>query len=958
MEPTVSSEPQAQPRTPDAITEMLLAVVQQLAIELHPHKYNALTVTLDSALERDLGFDSLGRMELLLRLERAFGVQLPEQVLASAEVLRDLVEAVHKASIGTVLRVPTAVESGTSEAADGIPTGATTLVEVLGWHARVHPQRRHITLYVEDEHVEEITYAELHASAEAVAAGLQACGLQPGQTVALMLPTSRDFFSGFYGILLAGGIPVPIYPPARLSQLEEHLRRQMRILSNAETVMLLTVPEAKPLARLLSAQVEGLYRVVTVSELSADGGSVVRPPVQAHDIAFLQYTSGSTGNPKGVMLTHANLLANLQAMGQVVQITSTDVFVSWLPLYHDMGLIGAWLGSLYYAYPLVLMSPLAFLARPVRWLWAIHKHRGTLSAGPNFAYDLCTRRIDDRDLEGLDLSSWRVAFNGAEPVSAVTLARFSERFAPHGFRPEAMAPVYGLAEAALGVAFPVLGRVPHVDAVQREPFMRAGRAVPADKHDTTALHFVACGQPLPGYQIRIVDATGYEVGERQEGRLEFQGPSTTRGYFHNPEATSHLFHGVWLDSGDMAYMVGSSVYLTGRAKDIIIRAGRNIYPHELEEAIGDIAGLRRGCVAVFGSPDPVTGTERLVVLAESRQTDTGVLAQLRSQIEATVTDLLGTPPDDVVLAPPGSVLKTSSGKLRRAASRERYEQGDLGKRPRAVWWQLTRLALRSVLPQVRRVRQSIAGVLYAAYVWALCGAVLPVAWGIIALLPRRSWCQAVARTTVRLLLRLSGMPLVVQGLEHLPRHELYVVAVNHASYLDGPIVLAALPVDVHYVVKRELEAQYFTRVLLRRIGAEFVERFEAQQGIQDTERLLQAVQQGHSLVFFPEGTFLRVPGLQAFHMGAFMVAARAGMPVVPVGVQGTRTILRAEQWFPRRGLVRVTVGAPMRPQGSDWRAAVALRDAARTQIARYCGEPDAVHQSAAVHQTEADDDGT
>jgi acyl carrier protein len=957
MEPTVSSEPQAQQRTPDAITQMLLAVVQQLAIELHPHKHNALTVTLDNALERDLGFDSLGRMELLLRLERAFGVQLPEQVLATAEVLRDLVEAVHKASIGTVLRVPTAVEGGVSEAADGIPTGATTLVEVLGWHARVHPQRRHITLYVEDEHVEEITYAELHASAEAVAAGLQACGLQPGQTVALMLPTSRDFFSGFYGILLAGGIPVPIYPPARLSQLEEHLRRQMRILSNAETVMLLTVPEAKPLARLLSAQVEGLYRVVTVSELSADGGSVVRPPVQAHDIAFLQYTSGSTGNPKGVMLTHANLLANLQAMGQVVQITSTDVFVSWLPLYHDMGLIGAWLGSLYYAYPLVLMSPLAFLARPVRWLWAIHKHRGTLSAGPNFAYDLCTRRIDDRDLEGLDLSSWRVAFNGAEPVSAVTLARFSERFAPHGFRPEAMAPVYGLAEAALGVAFPVLGRVPHVDAVQREPFMRAGRAVPADKHDTTALHFVACGQPLPGYQIRIVDATGYEVGERQEGRLEFQGPSTTRGYFHNPEATSHLFHGVWLDSGDMAYMVGSSVYLTGRAKDIIIRAGRNIYPHELEEAIGDIAGLRRGCVAVFGSPDPVTGTERLVVLAESRQTDTGVLAQLRNQVEVTVTDVLGTPPDDVVLAPPGSVLKTSSGKLRRAASRERYEQGDLGKRPRAVWWQLTRLALTSVLPQVRRVRQSIAGVLYAAYVWALCGAVLPVAWGIIALLPRRSWCQAVARITVRLLLRLAGMPLVVQGLERLPRHEPYVVAVNHASYLDGPIVLAALPVDVHYVVKRELEAQYFTRVLLRRIGAEFVERFEAQQGIQDTERLLQAVQQGHSLVFFPEGTFLRVPGLQAFHMGAFVVAARAGMPVVPVGVQGTRTILRADQWFPRRGLVRVTVGAPMRPQGSDWRAAVALRDAARTQIARYCGEPDAVHQSAAVHQTAADDDG-
>jgi len=940
----VSTQPPAYQSTHDTTTQTLLDIVQQLALEIHPHKHHALTVTLDSALERDLGFDSLGRMELLLRLERTLGVRLSEQVLAGAESPRDLLHALHSASAVTPSHMATAAYSTGLEATDGVPSSATTLVAVLDWHARVHPQRPHIALYVDDEHREEITYAALYDSAAAVAAGLQAHALQPGQSVALMLPTSRDFFSGFYGILLAGGIPVPIYPPTRLSQLEEHLRRQGRILSNAETVMLLTVPEAKPVARLLSAQVEGLRRVVTVPELSADGGTYVRPAAQAHDIALVQYTSGSTGNPKGVVLTHANLLANLQAMAQVVQITSTDVFVSWLPLYHDMGLIGAWLGSLYYAYPLVLMSPLAFLARPARWLWAIHTHRGTLSAGPNFAYELCVRRIEDRDLEGLDLSSWRVAFNGAEPVSASTLARFTERFSKYGFRPEAMAPVYGLAEAALGVAFPPLGRAPHIDHIKREPFMRSGRAVPAEAHDATAFHFVSCGQPLPGYQIRLVDATGHEVGERQEGRLEFQGPSTTSGYFHNPEATGRLFHGAWLDSGDLAYMVGSSVYLTGRAKDIIIRAGRNIYPHELEEALGDIAGLRRGCVTVFGSPDPVSGTERLVVLAETRVTAPNTLAQLRAQVETVATDLLGTPPDDVVLVPPGSVLKTSSGKLRRAASRERYEQGALGQRPRAVWWQMTRLACASVLPQLRRVIRSSAAVLYAAYVWVLCGTVLSVAWGIVALLPRRTWCQAVLRVTVRLLLRLSGTPLVVQGLEHLPRHEPYVVAVNHASYLDGPILLAALPVDVSFVAKQELQAQFFPHVLLRRIGTEFVERFDVQRGVQDTERLLQAVRQGRSLVFFPEGTFVRVPGLQPFRMGAFVIAAQAGVPVVPVGLHGTRTILRAEQWFPRRGTVRLTIGTPIRPQGSDWTAAVALRYAVRAQIAQYCGEPDAVRQ--------------
>ena len=935
--PSVSSP---QPHTPDTITAPLLAVVQQLARELHPHTQPPLTVTLDTVLERELGFDSLGRMELLQRLEQAFGVALPEQALATADVPRDLVQAIYRVQAGTTSRLGVPVVLTGVSAVEGTPRLATTLLETLDWHVRCHPARVHITLYDEDEQPEELTYAALAAGADAVAAGLQARDLQPGQTVALMLPTSRAFFDGFYGILRAGGIPVPLYPPARLSQLEEHLQRQVQILRNAEAVMLLTVPEAKPLARFLRAQVAGLRAVATVPEVTAAGGRAMPPPVQMHDLALLQYTSGSTGNPKGVMLTHANLLANIRAMGQAARLTSTDVFVSWLPLYHDMGLIGAWLGSLYYACPLVLMSPLAFLARPARWLRAIHQHRATLSGGPNFAYELCVRRVPESDLVDLDLSTWRMAFNGAEPVSAQTLARFSTRFAPYGFRPEAMVPVYGLAEAALGVAFPALGTVPQVDRIQRERFMRTGQALPATAEDHGALPFVACGQPLPGYQIRIVDTAGHEVGERQEGRVELQGPSTTSGYFHNPEATRRLFHGAWLDSGDLGYMVGQTVYLTGRVKDLIIRAGRNIYPPELEEAVGDIAGVRRGCVAVFGSPDPVSGTERLVVLAETRETASATLAHLRSQVEAVVTDLLGTPPDDVVLAPPGSVLKTSSGKLRRAASRERYEQGEIGTRPRAVWWQVTRLALASVLPQVRRSLRHATEALYAAYLWSLCGAILPLAWVVVAMLPQRTWCQAVLRHAVRLILRFAGIPLRVHGLEHLPRQGPYVVAVNHASYMDGPLLVAALPRDVAYVVKRELESSLVVRLLLRRIGAAFVERFDVQRSVQDTEQLQQMVQQGRALVLFPEGTFVRTPGLQAFRMGTFVIAAQTGVPVIPVSLSGTRALLRAEQWFPRRGAVRVTVSPPIIPQGTDWTAAVALRDAVRAVLARTCGEAD------------------
>jgi 1-acyl-sn-glycerol-3-phosphate acyltransferase len=437
-----------------------------------------------------------------------------------------------------------------------------------------------------------------------------------------------------------------------------------------------------------------------------------------------------------------------------------------------------------------------------------------------------------------------------------------------------------------------------------------------------------------------VDTAGFEVAERQEGRLEFRGPSATSGYMHNPEATRGLFHGAWLDSGDLAYIAGGDIYITGRSKDLIIRAGHNIYPQELEEAIGDIPRIRKGCVAIFGSPDAVTSTECLVVLAETRETDPDVLAVLRRQINTVVTDLLGAPPDEVVLAPPHTVPKTSSGKIRRTASRELYERGKIGAPHAAVWWPWARLVVAGVLPQWRRTRRAVATILYAIYAWALFGVLAPLAWSAIVVLPRRGWRQVVVRALARLALRLAGIPLVVQGREHLPRAHPYILVVNHASYLDVLILLAVLPAELRYVGKRELGEWFISRVPLRRLGVEFVERFVAPQSVEDTARVLQAVRQGWTMVFFPEGTFGREPGLRPFHMGAFVVAAQAGVPVVPLALHGTRSLLRSGQWLPRRGVVRLTFGVPLLPPGTDWIAALQLRDAARTAILRHCGEPD------------------
>lgn len=919
----------------------ILEVTRQFLAELYPGAPRRRPISLASSLDRDLGLDSLSRVELAVRIERACGGSLPEQAMADAVTLGDLMAAVRAAPSGPWLLRPAEPPPSWAEPAQAAPDAAATLVEVLDWHARAHRERVQI-VHLGDGGETGISYRELSRQADAVAAGLQQAGLEPRETVAIMLPTSPDYFFTYFGVLRAGGIPVPIYPPARLSQIEEHVRRHAGILANAQAVMLVTVPEARGVARLLEARVAGLRRVATVAELTAGGVAPLPVPVAATDIAFLQYTSGSTGDPKGVVLTHANLLANIRAIGRAADLRPDDVFVSWLPLYHDMGLISAWLASLYFALPLVVMSPLAFLARPERWLQAIQHYRGTVSAAPNFAYELCVKRIADADIEGLDLSSWRLAANGAEPVLPETLRRFGERFAPYGFVVQAMTPVYGLAECTVGLTCPPLGRGPRIDRVRRAAFAGSGRAEPAADADAGALRFVSCGRPLPGHEVRIVDALGSEVGDRVEGRLEFKGPSATRGYYRNPEQTRRLFDGDWLDTGDRAYQADGEIYLTGRVKDIVIRGGRNIYPHEIEDAVGAVAGVRRGCVAVFGSADAASGTERLVVLAETKERGATAVEALRARIVDAVIEVLGEPPDEVVVAPPHTVLKTSSGKIRRGACRELYEAGQIGAGRRAAWWQMVRLVAGSLLPQLWRLAAAVPHRLYGTYAWLVFLLLAVPTWLLTALAPTPAWAWGVNRLAARALLKLVALPLTVHGADKLPAEPCVLVA-NHASYIDVIVLAAALPSCFSFVAKREYLDRAVTRLYLRGLGTEFVERFEARQSIEDAHRLAAAARAGKALGFFPEGTFTRVIGLRPFKLGAFAAAVAAGIAVLPVALRGTRTALRDGEWLLRRGPIEVAIGNPLPPPagGADeFAAAVALRDTARAHILAHCGEPD------------------
>jgi 1-acyl-sn-glycerol-3-phosphate acyltransferase len=936
------------PDDQDKLANTLLILIEDLVRELRADKTLSFVLSLDSSLDDDLGLDSLARVELISRIEHHFNLTLPQRDFAEAESPRDLLRSIIN-SQGHKKTFPArqVIERAVGKVGE-LPHHAATLVEVLEWHVQNNPERLHINILGDDTDVQNLTYRQLWQGAQQLAAGLQQNGIQSGETVAIMLPTGRDYFFSFFGILLTGAVPVPIYPPVRRSQLEDHLHRHSGILNNCAATLLITMPEAKVVARLLKSQVLSLREVVTLDDLRSVSASYVRPPLSPDDIAFLQYTSGSTGNPKGVVLTHDNLLANIRAMGEAVAATPDDIFVSWLPLYHDMGLIGAWLGSMYFAMLLVVMSPLSFLSRPERWLWAIHQYRGTLSASPNFGFEFCLLRLEDEAIAGLDLSSWRLAFNGAEPVSSDSIGGFIDRFQAFGFKAEAMMPVYGLAESSVGLAFPPLNRKPLIDRINRDEFSQSGQAISAETADKNALHFVACGHALPGHQIRIVDTDGRDLPERHQGRLLFRGPSATSGYYHNPQATQSLFVGDWLDSGDLAYFAEGDVFITGRIKDVIIRAGRNVYPPEVEEAVGDIEGIRKGCVAAFATRDRHYSTERLVILAETRITDQKTQQALKDRISELSSDLIGLPPDEVIIVPPHTVLKTSSGKIRRSACRELYEQNQLGQAARSFWLQVTRTVAKSALPLARRLLHKFIRGVYAIYVWALFLILSGVTWLSVMLLPTLKWRWRATHGLARLLFFASGIKIVVNGLENLPpESQTSVYVANHSSYLDSFAVVASIPRNFSFVAKHELSKNFFTGVALRRVGTKFVERFNILRSVQDARDITSTGHLSQSLFFYPEGTFTRVTGLQNFHMGAFVMAATTAMQVVPVAIRGTRSILRPGTWMPRRGRITFTVGKAITPDagvaegsGDSWAAAVNLRETARRHILAHCGEVD------------------
>ncbi len=525
------------------------------------------------------------------------------------------------------------------------------------------------------------SYSDILDRIKTSAATLQQSGVKPGDRVAVILPTSIQFFDAFLGAQLAGGVPTALYPPFRLGKLDEYFARLREMLNRVGARYLITDSRIKKLLG-SATTVESLAKVFDAKELcesaSAKPSDWKMVDIKEDDPVFLQFSSGTTLKPKAVQVSHVNLIENLKMMGNTLDAVYRDGTeadrgcVSWLPLYHDMGLVGCLYLGLSYPATITYMGPEMFVGFPAMWLQAMSKYKAVISTAPNFAYGLCLHKVKDKEMEGVDLSNWLLALNGAEPIDTDTMNRFAERFARWGFRKDALTPVYGLAEAGLGVTFSTIGQEPIVVEFDRDLLSTEGRAARG-----TGRKLPSVGKPLPGLSVEIRDPEGIAVPETWVGRIFVSGPSITKGYYNDPEMTADILGADgWLNTGDLGFFFEGNLYIAGRAKDLIILRGRNYAPQEFEDPLYELEGIRLGCSVAVSSTVEGQG-EQLIILAEkdarSDRKDEEVAADIRARLLATVS----MEPWHVEMLEPGTLPRTSSGKLRRSEALRQFLAGEL-----------------------------------------------------------------------------------------------------------------------------------------------------------------------------------------------------------------------------------------------------------------------------------------
>jgi acyl-CoA synthetase (AMP-forming)/AMP-acid ligase II len=546
---------------------------------------------------------------------------------------------------------------------------ASTLTEAIVRLGREHPEHTCLIFLDHAGREEKLTLGDLLARASEVQAAVEERGLVPGDPAVLILPTGAELVAAYFGILFAGGIPaLASTPTQRAAEPAAYGRLIGGILANGPARLAYCDESA---AAVLSGgpspvlERSRLLRPTEVADRTSQRAPIIPDPDR---VATVQFSSGSTGAPKGIRLSHRAMLNNIRAVRDGLALTSRDVSVNWIPLYHDMGLIDAFLLPLLCGCPTVLIPTTDFIREPRLWLEALDRYGGTISWAPNFAYALCVQRIREEQLAGLDLSRWRLAINAAEPVLARTLHEFAQRFVAYGFRPEAMTPAWGLAEnVTIATALPP-GRRPRIETIDRRALASEGVARPTDG---AGIESVAIGRCLPRCSVEIRDGDRV-LGERQVGEIWLRSDSLFEGYHRDPELTARMLSDGWLNTGDRGYLSDGDLFFMSRAKDLIVIAGEKYAPHDIETAINQVEGVREGCAVAFGVLDPDRGTEGVAAIVETKLATPEELEALARAIRSRVTRATGLALRHLKLVPPGGIQKTTSGKLARAATRDRH----------------------------------------------------------------------------------------------------------------------------------------------------------------------------------------------------------------------------------------------------------------------------------------------
>ena len=844
--------------TPPAPLELqIVEIVRELLIEQGKDRA-AHSITQKSSFQSDLGLSSLDLVELVVRCETRLDIEVPDEIAEQADTAAGWAKAIQEGSEQATAKSAYRIAPPSHDAVP-LPVNARTLVDVLRWHAEAAHGRVHIHLIHEGDG-RALTCDRMLTSASQAGRGLVSLGLVRNDPVAILLPTGADFFDAFFGVMLAGGIPVPIYPPADRLRIAEYVEKQIHILRNAGIRFLISFGEARSIARLLRINLPSLIDITTVDELHVLGSRTSARFPEPSAIAMVQYTSGTTESPRGVTLTHEAVLANVRAIGATVQVRPGDAVVSWLPIASDLGLAGVWLFALYHATPLTLLAPQEFLERPESWLWAIHDSRATLSAAPNFAYEAAVRKIPAWALEGLDLSTWRVAINAGEAAMAGTMESFARRYAPFGFRREALTPAYGLSENSVGLCMPPVGRGP----VERDGVY-------------------SVGPPLPGHEVRVLDGFGRLCRDGESGRLQFRGASQMRGYWNNEAATAAVVKDGWIDTGDVAFQAGGEIYFVGRTKDVIVRNGRQFPVEPIEAAVEKTPGIQLRGVAVVGTVEQTAGTEKLVVLAECTA-EAGEQPRVLKAVREAVLSVTGEEPDSIRLIPPGTLPRTANQKIRRVEARRLAAQSEIGKEPSAPAVQMAGLWIANTVNLARRGT-----------------------WKFWRALNER--VREIAARSAGGLLTLTGSPGAVQPAVRLALGIMGSRPTPEGTQMRGPVVIVSQrsnPMDAMSVVSlvenRVTLAGPETLIGLPGWAARMLQPLV----VHTREEMEAALKAGRTLVVFPDSPLGTAALRLRYRLSALEAAVNTGAPIVPLGMQ----IIRNRLFFRVAGKIQAAGREP------------------------------------------------